>query len=332
MIGLPVSVLDIGLVQDVTSTGQSLGEVIAMARRADELGFLRFWVAEHHGSQALIGAVPAVMISRLAAETASIRIGAGGVILPNHSPVAVAEQFGTLGALDPGRIDLGIGRGPGSFNPGFIEALRQGAAPLSDEGYGNRIRELLCYFEEDKARSVRVSLAEDYPPEVWLLASSASGAAVAAELGLPVSFAYHIRPENTRESLTIYRDRFKPSQWRGRPCVMLSVGVACAETDELAAERAQPTEELLARDIGERLSAAGQDPASARQKALETIRGGSVRGGPETVGRYLAELVDRFAPDELVLVPVLGTIADRLRCLELISEQVIAGPPTHGCA
>jgi luciferase family oxidoreductase group 1 len=323
MMGLPVSVLDIGLVQDGTSTGQCLADVIATARRADQLGFLRFWVAEHHGSQAMAGAVPSVMISRLAAETASIRLGAGGVMLPNHSSVAVAEQFGTLGALDPGRIDLGIGRGPGGFNRDFIEALRQGAAPLSDEGYGNRIRELLGYLEEDKARSVRVSLAEDYPPEVWLLASSPSGAALAAGLGLPVSFAYHIRPANTRDSLAIYRDRFQPSQWRDRPYVLLSVSVACAETDELAAKRAQLAEELLVRDVGEQLSATGQDPAPARRKALEAIRGGSVRGGPETVARYLSELVDRFAPDELILVLSLSTVADRLRCLELVSEQVI---------
>jgi luciferase family oxidoreductase group 1 len=323
MIGLPVSVLDIGLVQDGTSTGQALADVIATARRADQLGFLRFWVAEHHGSPAMAGAVPSVMISRLAAETASIRIGAGGVILPNHSSVAVAEQFGTLGALNPGRIDLGMGQGPGSFNRDFIKALRQGAAPLSDEGYGNRIRELLGYLEEDKARGVRVSLAEDYPPEVWLLASSPSGAARAAGLGLPVSFAYHIRPANTRDSLAIYRDRFQPSQWRDRPYVMLSVSVACAETDELAAKRAQLAEELLVRDVGEQLLAAGQDPAPARRRALEAIRGGSVRGGPETVARCLSELVDRFAPDELILLPSLGTVADRLRCLELVSEQVI---------
>jgi luciferase family oxidoreductase group 1 len=319
MTGLPVSVLDLGIEPEHRSPGQSVADVVALARRAGQLGFRRFWVAEHHGSRAVSGGVPAVMLARLTAETASIRIGAGGVMLPNHSPVAVAEQFGTLGALDPGRIDLGIGRGPGSFDPGYIDALRLGAPPLSGEGYASRIRELLGYLRADATPGVRVWLAEDYPPEPWLLSSSASGAALAADLGLPMSFAYHIRPEVTAESLAVYRDRFTPSAWRDRPHVMLGVGVTCAETDGQAAEMARSTQDMLVRRAAEEHPQAGAEGAKARPRFLA----GSVHGCPETVARALAELVHRFTPDELILVAVHTTVADRIRCVELMSEQVI---------
>ena len=217
MIDLPVSVLDAGFWQDGAAAGQSLADMVVLARRAEQLGFLRFWVTEHHSSRIINGAAPPVIIGRVAAATVSIRVGAGGVMLPNHSPVAVAEQFGTLGALDPGRIDLGIGQGSGSFNAAYIDALRLGTPPLSSEGYGSRIRELLGYLQADEARTVRVALAEDYPPEVWLLSSSPASAGLAAEIGLPLSFAYHINPAATQESLALYRARFSPSRWLDRP-------------------------------------------------------------------------------------------------------------------
>lgn len=318
MIGLPVSVLDFGIVREDAPAGRSVTDVVALARRADELRFRRFWVAEHHGSPMVSGGVPAVMLGRLVAETTAIRIGAGGVMLPNYAPVAVAEQFGTLGALDPGRVDLGIGKAAGSFDPVYVEALRLGAAPLSDEAYAGRVRELLGYLGPGGDRDVRVWLAEDFPPEPWLLSSSASGAVLAAELGLPVSFAYHIRPENAAESLALYRDRFKPSRWQDRPRVMLSVGVTCAETDELAAEMARSTQEQLVRGAGDQRTTPGQERAKVRARLIV----GSVWGAPETVARGLAELARRFAPDELILVPVHASLRDRIRCLELISERV----------
>lgn len=320
MIGLPVSVLDFGIVREDAPAGRSVTDVVALARRADQLRFRRFWVAEHHGSPMVSGGVPAVVLGRLAAETASIRIGAGGVMLPNYAPVAVAEQFGTLGALDPGRIDLGIGKAPGSFDQGYVSALRLGVAPLSDEGYASRVRELLGYLHAGGDRDVRVWLAEDFPPELWLLSSSASGATLAAELGLPVSFAYHIRPENAAESLALYRDQFKPSVWRDRPRVMLSVGVTCAETDELAAGIARSTQEMLVRGAGDQRTSAGP----GRAKVPTRLFAGSVQGSPETVARELAELAHRFAPDELILVPVHASLDDRIRCLELINDRVIA--------
>lgn len=322
MLGLPVSVLDFGIAQEGTPTGQAIADVLATARHADRLGFRRFWVAEHHGSQRVSGGFPPVMVGRLAAETRSIRVGAGGVMLPNHSAVAVAEQFGTLGALDPGRIDLGIGRGPGSFDPGYLNALRLGAGLLSELDYADRLRELLGYLRPDRAAGVRVWLAEEHPPELWLLASSPSSALLAAEQGLPLSFAYHNKPENAAESVALYRDRFKASPWQDRPRVMLSAAVTCAGSDELAAGMAWSTQRLLTRSAATQGTRLGQEDVKGRP----SLFAGSVQGAPETVTGELAELVRRFAPDELILVPVHAQVTDRIRCLELLSHPLTTGP------
>lgn len=335
MIELPISVLDIGFVFDGMSLRQSVVDTITLARHAEQLGFQRFWVTEHHGSSVINGAATSVMVGRLAAETTSIRVGAGGVMLPNHSPAAVAEQFGTLGALDPGRIDLGIGRGPGSFNADYIDALRLGEPPLPGEGYNSRVRQLSEYLRADEARTVRIALAEGFPPELWLLTSGAAGAALAAELGLPLSFAHHISPANTQESLDLYRAQFKPSCWLDRPRVMLAAGVVCGETDEVAAGLVRLAEQLRMRAISEQFAAQFGANVSAAQKESvrqqlpslagitpDSVRGGYACGGPGIVERQLARLVDRFAPDELILFLALGELKDQLRCIELISEII----------
>ena len=332
MIDLPVSVLDSGFPEDGVAAAQSQTDLVALARRAEQLGFLRFWVTEHHGSRIINGAAPPVIIARVAAETASIRVGAGGVMLPNHSPVAVAEQFGTLEALVPGRIDLGIGQGPGSFNAVYIDALRLGTPPLSSEGYSSRIRELLGYLQADETRAVRVALAEEHPPEVWLLSSSPASAGLAAEIGLPLSFAHHINPAATRESLALYRARFSPSRWLDRPRVMLSAGVICGDTDETAAELLRRAGRLRARAVEEQLvptmpTAQKAQLTTAASRAEESVRN-YAWGGPTTVERELTGLVDHFSPDELMLFPALGELKDRIRCIELISDQFPSSHPS----
>jgi luciferase family oxidoreductase group 1 len=331
VIELPISVLDLALVQSGSSIDGSLVQMIAMARRAEQLGFHRFWVAEHHGSPAFASTVPPVLVARLAAETSSIRIGSGGVMLPNHPSVVVAEQFGTLGAFDPGRIDLGIGKGPGSPNAAYVDVLRRGAPPISDEDYADQIRTLLAYLTPDESRGVRVSVAEDYPPQIWLLASSESSAALAAELGLPLSFAHHIRPANTEAALAVYRERFKPSRWLDRPYVMVSVSVICAETDEHAEELARPSELLTAQYLTGQESKFPTPEEAARHRFtqkerdfLSTLQDGRLQGGPERVGQRLTELVGRISPDELMLETSLYNIETRMRSLELLTEHVIS--------
>jgi luciferase family oxidoreductase group 1 len=263
--------------------------------------------------------------------TSSIRVGSGGVMLPNHSPVVVAEEFGTLGAFDPGRIDLGIGRGPGSIDPAFAQVLRRGAPPVTDEDYAAQVRALLEYLTPDSSRSVRVGIAEQYPPQVWLLSSSEAGAALAAELGLPLSFACHIRPANAESALTLYRDRFKPSRWLDRPYVMVSVWATCAETDERARELARPADlqftRLLTRKDGKFPTpeeAAGHRFTAEEEAFLARFRDGHLYGGPETMRRRVTDIAERLRPDELMVqVPVYG-VDQRLRSLELITEHVVS--------
>jgi luciferase family oxidoreductase group 1 len=330
MINLPISVLDLALVQSGSTTGRALAQMIAFARRAEQLGFSRFWVAEHHGSPTFASTVPPVLVARVAAHTSSIRVGSGGVMLPNHSPLVVAEQFGTLGAFDPGRIDLGVGKGPGSVNAAYTDVLRRGAPPVSDEDYASQVRTLLSYLTPDESRGVRVSIAEDNPPQVWLLASSEASAALAAELGLPISIAHHIRPANTEPALAVYRERFKPSRWLDRPYAMVSTSVICAETDEHAEELAQPADVLAAQFLTGQGSKFPTPEEAARHRFtpteadfIGTLRNGQLRGGPETIGRHLTELVSRLSPDELILATPLYDIEDRTRSLELITEWVV---------
>jgi luciferase family oxidoreductase group 1 len=333
MLELPISVLELGLVQDGTSSGRAFAQLVTLARRAEQLGFYRFWVAEHHGSPSTASTVPPVLTARVAAATSSIRVGSGGVMLPNHSAVIVAEEFGTLGAFDPGRIDMGIGRGPGSVNAAYTELLRRGAPPISDEGYAEQVRALLGYFTADSSRAVRVSLAEQYPPQVWLLSSSEAGAALAGELGLPVSLAHHIRPANTESALRVYRERFKPSRWLDRPHAMVSVWAICAETDERAQELARPADVHFAglRSGGTGKfptpeQAAGHQFTAEEENFLAQFNDGHLRGGPETVRKLVTEITDRLRPDELMVQVPVYDIEERIRSLGLITEHVVRTP------
>jgi luciferase family oxidoreductase group 1 len=335
VLDLPISVLDLGLVQAGTASGQALSQLVTLAQRAEQLGFHRFWIAEHHGSPFVSSTVPPVLVARLAAATSSIRVGSGGVMLPNHSPVVVAEQFGTLSAFDPGRIDLGVGRGPGSSNAAYIEALRQGAPPVTDEDYAAQVRALVGYLTPDSSRDVRVTMAEEYPPQVWLLSSSEAGAALAAELGLPLAFASHIKPANSESALAVYRDRFTPSRWLDRPQVMVSVWAICAETDERARELARPADiqfvrVMMAHQEGEFLSlqeAARYRFTAEEEDFLAAFRDGHLYGDPETIRRSITDIVDRLRPDELMIQVPVYDVDHRTRSLELITKHVVS--PRH---
>ncbi|GHA71025.1 MULTISPECIES: MsnO8 family LLM class oxidoreductase [Streptomyces] len=189
------------------------------------------WYAEHHGSIAQIDFPPAVVIAHVASATQAVRVGFGGGLAVNHSPLSLAEQFGALASFHPGRIDLGVGRGPGTFDPVAARALRRGEDPATDEEYQDDVASILQYVAD------RPEI-----PEPWLLASSPAGATLAARLGLPLAFAYHIRPEGIAEALRRYRDIFQPSRWCDAPHVMLSVQTICADTEAAAAVLARHIE------------------------------------------------------------------------------------------
>ncbi len=210
-----------------------------LARRADELGYHRFWVAEHHNMPAIASSAPAVLIAHLAAHTTDIRLGSGGVMLPNHAPLVVAEQFGTLEALYPGRIDLGIGRAPGTDQVTAL-ALRRTMEGLSAEGFPRELNDLMGYFDETASGRITATPGRGQRPAVWLLGSSGFSAQLAGALGLPFSFAHHFSAQNTLPALALYRQSFRPSRWLERPYAMVAVNAVCAESDERAEWLAGP--------------------------------------------------------------------------------------------
>ena len=232
---LPLSVLDLATVAEGSGARRALAETTALARRVEALGYHRFWVAEHHGMPAVASSAPAVLLAHLGASTRTMRIGSGGVMLPNHAPLVVAEQFGTLEALHPGRIDLGVGRAPGT-DPATARALRR-SADLGAEHFPDDLVELIGYFTGARSHPTAMP-GLGALPEVWLLGSSLFSANLAGALGLPFSFAHHFSPRYTEPAVAQYRAAFRPSLLLEAPRVMVAVGVVCApdtgEADWLA--------------------------------------------------------------------------------------------------
>ena len=231
MIDVPLSVLDLSPVAAGTTAGQALRQTTELAVRTEALGYRRFWVAEHHNMPAIASSAPAVLIAHLAAATSTIRVGSGGVMLPNHAPLVVAEQFGTLEALHPGRIDLGIGRAPGTDQRTAL-ALRRTMEGLSAEAFPEELGDLFGLFTgEDPRAPITAMPGRGDMPAIWLLGSSGFSAQLAGLLGLPFSFAHHFSAANTVPALALYRQSFRPSAWLQHPHAMVAVSAVCADTD-----------------------------------------------------------------------------------------------------
>ncbi|HET7426442.1 MAG TPA: LLM class flavin-dependent oxidoreductase, partial [Gemmatimonadales bacterium] len=227
---VPLSVLDLAPIVEGGDAALAFRRSLDLARHAERWGYRRFWLAEHHGMPGIASAATAVVIGHVAAGTSTIRVGAGGIMLPNHAPLLIAEQFGTLASLFPGRIDLGLGRAPGSDQL-TARALRR--SPMAADTFPDDVVELLDYFRPaHPGRRVRAVPGEGLDVPVWILGSSLFGAQLAAELGLPYAFASHFAPAALGQALEIYRSRFKPSAQLERPHVMLGVNVFAAETDD----------------------------------------------------------------------------------------------------
>jgi luciferase family oxidoreductase group 1 len=337
VIDVPLSVLDLSPVAAGTTAGQALRQTTELARRAEELGYRRFWVAEHHNMPAIASSAPAVLIAHLAAATSRIRVGSGGVMLPNHAPLVVAEQFGTLEALHPGRIDLGIGRAPGTDQFTAL-ALRRTMAGLSAEAFPQELADLIELFSgEDPAARITAMPGRGDMPAIWLLGSSGFSAQLAGLLGLPFSFAHHFSAVNTVPALALYRESFRPSQWLQRPHAMVAVSAICADTDERAQWLSGPAAlSFLQLRAGTPQALATPEEAAAypytpleRQIAGERFAGQAI-GSPETVGRQLASLLGRTGADELMLTALVYDIEDRIRSFELIAEKVATGLQATG--
>nr|WP_225448569.1 LLM class flavin-dependent oxidoreductase [Streptacidiphilus sp. P02-A3a] len=235
----PLSILDLATVGDGYTPTEALAATTELARKAEGWGFHRFWVAEHHGMPGVASSAPAVLLAHLAAATRTIRLGSGGVMLPNHAPLVVAEQFGTLHALHPGRIDLGLGRAPGT-DPATARALRRGQLDETGEDFPRLLGELIHFLDGDfppghpyeRLRAVpgQASAPGSGRPPIWLLGSSGFSARLAGQLGLPFAFAHHFSAANTVPALDLYRDSFRPSEVLDKPYALIGVGTVAADT------------------------------------------------------------------------------------------------------
>ncbi|MFI2263546.1 LLM class flavin-dependent oxidoreductase [Streptomyces tubercidicus] len=326
MFDIPLSALEVAMVQTGARAVDTLRDTAAFAQGLERLGYRRIWYAEHHHSPAIGAFPPVVLTAHAGALTSAIRLGSGGVLAPNHAPLTLAEQFGTLAALHPDRIDLGIGRGPGTFDEATARAMRRGAAPATDAEYEGDVSAVLSFLLDEVALGPL--------PEPWLLASSTAGATLAAQLGLPVAVAHHIRPDNTQAVLDRYRAEFTPSRWCERSRVLLCVETVCADTAEEAAWRVGPMDVVkagLLKGLSEipfptPADAAAHSFTAEERRALAGFRAQQAVGTPETVVARLTQLAGETGADELMLTTPVYDLGDRLRSYELIKKhgEVIA--------
>ncbi|MDX2376492.1 LLM class flavin-dependent oxidoreductase [Microbacterium sp. LRZ72] len=343
-----LSVLDLVPVRHAQTSSQAVTASLDVAQRADELGYRRYWFAEHHNMPAVASTTPPVLVAAAATRTSRIRVGSGGVMLPNHSPLIVAEQFAALEALAPGRIDLGLGRAPGS-DPVITQLLRQSGTTSDVDRFPDHVRDIVAMASPEGATvrftsggtyDVHATPAATGAPEVWLLGSSDYSAQLAATLGLPYVFANHFSGEGLERALSLYRDQYRPSETHPEPRTFLTVNVVAAPTADEAEARALPQLRMMARlrtnkpltalESIEQAQSAPMDPlaesfvASARQRWFV--------GTGDSVADELTAFAARHGVDEVMLSPVAGAYdaepmdaaTGRIQTLELVTAGVSA--------
>jgi luciferase family oxidoreductase group 1 len=326
---IPLSVLDLATVGAGSTPARALAETIDTAGAVERMGYSRLWVAEHHGLPAVASSAPAVLIAHLANATSTLRVGAGGVMLPNHSPLVVAEQFGTLEALHPGRIDLGLGRAPGTDQV-TMRALRRTRDLGGADRFPEDVVELIGYLLPSEGPPAHPSAVpgSGYLPEVWLLGSSLYSAQLAGMLGLPFSFAYHFAPKLLDAALETYRANFRPSILHGEPRTMVAVTVLCAPTDDearwLSGSSALSTLQLRSGRLGLLPSPEDADsyPFTPEERAIvEEATASHLIGEPEAVRQGLVQLQRRTQADELMISTRVHSYEARLRSLALVARS-----------
>jgi luciferase family oxidoreductase group 1 len=321
----PLSILELVRVTEETDARGALMNARDLAGHAERFGYNRIWVAEHHNMAGIASAATSIVLAHIAAGTKTIRVGAGGIMLPNHAPYIIAEQFGTLARLFPGRIDLGLGRAPGTDQV-TVRAMRR--APGAAEEFPQDVMELQAYLAPvQEGQMIEAVPAAGTEVPLWILGSSTFGAMLAGELGLPYAFASHFAPDLLLPALKIYRERFKPSAQLDRPYAMVGVNVVAAETDA-EARRLATTQQMSFTNIfrGARgLSRPPIDDIEAywapheKQQAMRMLAR-SVYGSPATVRAGLSALVEETGADELIVVSDVYEHARRVRSIELIAE------------
>jgi luciferase family oxidoreductase group 1 len=322
----PISVLDLSPIVEGGDASQSLANTLDLARHAERWGYRRYWLAEHHNMRGVASAATAVVIGHVAGGTSTIRVGAGGVMLPNHAPLVIAEQFGTLAALYPGRIDLGLGRAPGSDQI-TAHALRRTLNSGVDD-FPQDVLELQSYFQEAQpGQRVQAVPGAGLNVPLWILGSSLYGAQLAAHLGLPYAFASHFAPAEMDQAVALYRARFKPSAQLDKPYVMLGLNIFAAETDDDAKLLFTSLQQAF---VNLRTGRPGPLPPPLlgygdmlppdAKAMLEHSLSCAVVGSPDTVRTGLAAFVARTGADELMITGQIFDHAARLRSFEIVAE------------
>ncbi len=324
---VPLSVLDLAVVNNSETSADALANTTRLARHAENLGYTRFWVAEHHNAPFLASTTPAVLIAHLAASTHTIHIGSGGVMLPNHPPLVVAEQFAMLEALHPGRIDLGIGRAPGT-DPATAAALRRTSAALAVEEFPQHVIDLMGLLGDPRTDSGMWERFAPTPapttmPLVVLLGSSDYSAKLAGQLGLPFAFANHFDTGGTLMALDLYRSHFQPSETLATPYAIVTANVLTAITDEAAALLARPGQMMIYGIRSGRFIPLLSPQEAAAHPELSTAQrmpSNRIIGSVGTVIDQVEELIRKTAADEIMVSTLTYSIEDRIRSLELLAH------------
>jgi luciferase family oxidoreductase group 1 len=331
-----LSVLDLSPIPSGFTAGDALRNSIDLARHAEGLGYRRYWLAEHHNAGSLASSAPEILIGQIAAATRTIRVGSGGIMLPNHTPLKVAETFRVLSALFPQRIDLGLGRAPGT-DPRTAAALRRSRAAVVADDFPEQLDELTRYLDDDGPPrtgfdgTIRAIPTNVPPPEVWMLGSSESGGAMlAARRGLGFAFAHHINPQDAVRVLRVYRDAFVPSPRRAAPWAILALAVVCGETDEEARRLASSSELAMTRflqGVRDRPLPSVEEALAYRYDAEELAlqrgrEGHLVVGGPSRVRELVMELVEAAGADEVMILTHVHDHAERKRSYERVVQAL----------
>jgi luciferase family oxidoreductase group 1 len=326
---LPISILDLAPIAADQSPGEAIAASVALAQLAESTGYGRVWYAEHHNMSAIASSATSVLISHIADRTSTIRLGAGGVMLPNHSPLTIAEQFGTLAAIHPGRIDLGLGRAPGSDQQTF-RAMRRD--PRSSDAFPQDVMELQGYLgEESLVSGVQAVPGRGSHVPLYILGSSLFGAGLAAALGLPYAFASHFAPAALQQAVELYRREFKPSPQLEHPYVIAGVNVIAADTVEAAERELQLVKRLRVKLLYGRQ---GRTPTEAETDAILGSEGGrqieqmvvySAVGRPAEVKDYLEQFAKHAGADELIVAHQHTSTEGRLRSVRLTAEAMSLG-------
>ena len=328
---IPFSILDLSPIAEGSNASASFRHTLDLAQHAERWGYKRHWLAEHHGIPGIASAATAVLIAHVAAGTSTIRVGAGGIMLPNHSPLVIAEQFGTLESLYPGRIDLGLGRAPGS-DQATARALRRNLDSDAEE-FPQDVLELMDYFSDEPKQRVRAVPGIGLKVPIWILGSSLFGAQLAAHLGLPYAFAAHFAPAHLMEAIALYRANFTPSAQLARSYLMLGYNVIAAETDEEARFYATSVQQAFVNLRSGRPSrlpppmAGYLDRIGAQEKSmLDSVLSCAAVGSPTTVTQQLQAFITHTGADELMITSQLFDHAQRLRSYEITADLHHAMP------